>query len=127
MSKVMLPHEMNAAFARAFNSRTIGNLLALYESEAALRTDGGDRTLRGLREIETALAALLQVPGTMTSINNFCIAHGDLALLRADWRVMDGAQPIASGSSAEIVRRQADGAWLYVVDHAMGAGLPRVG
>ncbi|AOY94962.1 hypothetical protein BKK79_24255 [Cupriavidus sp. USMAA2-4] len=36
-----------------------------------------------------------------------------------------GALALA-GSSAEIVRRQPDGSWRYVVDHATGASLPRV-
>ncbi|MCV9910401.1 hypothetical protein OIV19_22725 [Brucella sp. HL-2] len=63
----------------------------------------------------------------MTSRNNFCVIHGDLALLRADWelRAADGII-VASGSAAEVIRKQADGRWLYIIDHAAGAGLPRV-
>ena len=70
---------------------------------------------------------LLQTPGTMTSKNNFCVLQGNLALLRADWEIVDDTGSIiVSGSSAELVRRQPDGRWLNVIDHAAGAGLPRV-
>ncbi len=63
----------------------------------------------------------------MTSLNNFCVIHGDVALLRADWKlVASDGNVIVSGSSAEVVRKQPDGRWLYVIDHAAGAGLPRV-
>ena len=122
------PAQMNAAFARAFNSRNIENLLALYEPGAVLRVDGNEKSLTGLAAMAGELQHLLQAPGTMTSRNNFCIIHGDLALLRADWDlVADDGSVVASGSSAEIVRRQTDGTWRYVIDHAAGAGLPRVG
>lgn len=122
------PHRMNEAFARAFNSRSLDGLLALYEPGAVLRVDGGDRDLTGPGQIAEALRALLQAPGRMTATNRFCIAQGDLALLRADWEIVaEGGRIVAFGSSAELVRRQPDGAWRYVIDHAMGASLPRAG
>jgi ketosteroid isomerase-like protein len=105
----------------------VENLLALYEPEAVLRVDASQNNLTGLAAIASELQHMLQAPGTMTSRNNFCIIHGDLAL-RADWDlVADDGSVVASGSSAEIVRRQTDGTWRYVIDHAAGAGLPRVG
>jgi len=105
------PRQMNEAFAHAFNSRNPGALFAFYEPDA----------------IAGELRQLLQTPGTMTSKNNFCILQGNLALLRADWEIVDDTgRIIVSGSSVELVRRQSDGRWLYVVDHAAGAGLPRV-
>lgn len=52
---------------------------------------------------------------------------GDLALLRADWELTtDDGAVVASGSSAELVHKQGDGRWLYVIDHAVEAGLGRV-
>ncbi|ARQ00910.1 hypothetical protein CAK95_18800 [Pseudorhodoplanes sinuspersici] len=118
---------MNQAFARAFNSRNIDSLLALYEHDAKLRVDASEKTLSGRSEIADELNALMQMPGTMISNNNFCIEHGDIALLRADWTFIgsDGTV-VVSGSSAEIVRRQSDGTWRYAIDHAAGAGLARV-
>lgn len=121
------PRQMNESFARAFNSRNIGTLLALYEPTAVLRADGSERNLTGVDAIAGEFRQLLQVPGTMTSKNNFCVEQGDLALLRADWEVVDdNGAIVVSGSSAELARRQSDGRWLYVIDHTVGAGLPRV-
>jgi ketosteroid isomerase-like protein len=125
--KVTNPSAMNETFARAFNSRSLDNLLSLYEPDAALRVDASTETRIGLGQIAETLRGLLQIPGTMVSKNNFCVARGDLALLRADWAlVADDGRVVASASTAEIVRRQADGTWLYVVDHAAGASLPPV-
>lgn len=123
--RVSTPAGMNETFARAFNSRDVDNLLSLYEPDAALVVDDTGTVLRGTTAITSALTALLQAPGVMRSVNNFCVEHGDLALLRADWALADGDTLIASGSTAEVVRRQPDGAWLYVIDHAAGASVPR--
>lgn len=127
MFKVHTPSAMNETFARAFNSRDIDKLLSLYEPGAALRTDGTARTCIGLEAIAAELGQLLQVPGVMVSRNNFCIEVGDLALLRADYVLTspEGRETLR-GSSAELVRRQADGCWRYVIDHAAGASLPRI-
>ena len=125
MFKVTSPGKMNETFARAFNSRDIDCLLALYEPAALLRTDESAETATRRSEIGTKLAELLELPGTMVSENNFYIQHGDLALLRADYELRDNeGAAIMSGSSAEIVRQQIDGAWTYVIDHAAGESLP---
>lgn len=121
------PQKMNPTFALAYNSRNLQSLLALYEPNAILRTDGDGGNLAGMSEIAEALSGLLAIPGTMTSRNHFCIEHDGLALLRADWVIVsDEGAAVASGSSAELIRRQADGNWRYVIDHAVGASLPRL-
>ena len=126
MFKVNMPHQMNQIFASAFNSRDINNIMALYEENAALRIDS-DKTFIGKVVIAQQLRQLLLLQGTMLSHNNFCIEQGDIALLRADHAIVDTeGKTIFSGSSAEVVRRQTDGCWLYIIDHAMGASLPRV-
>ena len=126
MSKVTTPAAMNEAFARAFNSRHIDNLLSLYEPDAALRTDASTQTFRGKSAIAAELGKLLEIPGVMVSRNNFCVEVDGLALLRADYSLTSPeGKTILAGSSAEVVRRQADGSWLYVIDHAAGASLPR--
>jgi ketosteroid isomerase-like protein len=127
MQSVAEPARMNEAFARAFNGRRLEDLLALYEDGAVLCADASGRSHRGKEAIAQALAELLAAPGTMTSVNNFCLQQGDVALLRADWTLhAAGGAVLAQGSSAEVVRRQPDGRWLYVLDHAAGAVLPRV-
>ncbi|TKT79032.1 hypothetical protein [Aquamicrobium sp. LC103] len=127
MVKVMHPRELNATFASLYNARDLEGMLSLYESGAAHQNAQTQATDVGLPAIEASLRALLDLSGRMISRNNFCIVSGDLALLRADWSISDTqGRPIAEGSSAEIARRQPDGSWRSVVDHAVGASQPRV-
>ncbi len=125
MFTVMHPADMNETFAQAVNGRDLASLLALYEEDAVLRTAASDTTWRGRAQIAQALGALLALPGRMVSRNRFCLAHGDIALLRADWAVLGEAGAVmAQGSTAEVVRCQADGRWLYLIDHAAAHAAP---
>ena len=61
----------------------------------------------------------------MVSRNLWCMQVGELALLQGEWH-LDGTAPDGSplelsARTAEVVRRQPDGSWLYVIDHAFGA------
>jgi ketosteroid isomerase-like protein len=121
---VTKPEDMNAAFAEAVNSGEIERLLALYEPDALLAPRPGERA-RGEPEIGQALSDLLALEGRMTSTNIYCMQVDDLALLQGDWRFSatapDGTPIELAGRSAEVVRRQGDGSWRYVIDHPFGS------
>ena len=120
---VMQPDEMNAAFAEAVSSGDVERMLALYEPDALLAPRPGERA-RGHGEIRVALGELLALGGVMESRNVWCMQVGELALLRGEWRLSattaDGAPLELSSRTAEVVRRQPDGSWRYVLDHAFG-------
>ena len=122
MLTVLDPSEMTAAFARAFNNRNLEDLAGLYELGAKILVNADSWT--GLEEIRACLTDLMNMPGVMSTTVNFCVVNGDLAVLRADYAVRDGETLITSGSSIELARRQADGSWRYVIDHATGASQP---
>ena len=127
MVKVMDPRALNTTFADLYNARDLDGMLSLYEDEAAHQNAQTLDTDVGLPAIEASLRALLELSGKMISRNNFCILSGDLALLRADWSITsEEGGTIAEGSSVELARRQRDGSWRSVIDHAIGASLPRV-
>ncbi len=115
--KVYQPAAMNGAFAAARNAGDLAGLLSLYEDGAQLLVDASGTGLTGAA-IATELQKLIALPGTMVSNNTFCVEHGDLALLRADFTLTDEKGVVYSGFTAEIVRRQVDGSWRYVIDHA---------
>nr|WP_280921017.1 nuclear transport factor 2 family protein [Herbaspirillum sp. 1130] len=118
---------MNQAFADGFNARSMDDLMSLYEAQALVQGSPEGAVLKGNAEIRQMLSALMELPGRMTAINHFCLQCGELALLRADWHITDEAGHIlASGSSAEVLRQQPEGHWLYCIDHAVGSSLARV-
>ena len=122
--KVYDPKDMNAAFAEAYNSGDIENLQALYEPDAVLVPTMG-QVVEGTVAIRVALTQLLALKGRMKSENQYALLHRDIALFRAKVHLVgtapDGSSIEIHNHTAEVVRRQPDGRWLYVVDHPYGA------
>ena len=122
--KVYNPEEMNSAFAEAFNSGSIESLISLYEPGAVLVPRPG-QVVEGVEAIRAALQELLALKGVMRSENQYALVHGDIALLRAKVHLVatlpDGGRLEINNHTAEVVRRQPDGSWLYILDHPYGA------
>ena len=121
------PQEMHAAFEAAFNARSLDALLALYEDEAALTPQPGV-VAAGHAAIREALAGFLGLNGPITMTTRTIIPAGDLALLHAEWTVNgtgpDGAPLTLAARSSEVVRRQADGSWRYIIDNPYSVDPP---
>lgn len=79
---VMNPEDMNVAFADAYNSNNIENLLALYEQNSILINPNGGKE-QGINHLRFTLENLLQLQGTLISKNIYCIPFENIALLRA--------------------------------------------
>jgi ketosteroid isomerase-like protein len=52
------------------------------------------------------------------------LQNGDVALLVSDWTLTgtgaDGNPTTLGGTTADVVRRQADGTWRYAIDNPLG-------
>ncbi|XYH93529.1 YybH family protein [Sorangium sp. So ce1128] len=122
------PQQMNAIFAEAFNSGDLERIMALYEPEAVLAPAPGQRAA-GAPAVREAIRALLALGGRMVSRNNYCMQAGSIALLQGEWSLSfvgpDGKEVTETARSAEVVRRQADGSWRYLIDHSTGDDTPR--
>lgn len=125
--KVFNPEDMNSAFAEAFNSGNVEDLIALYEPGAVLVPRPG-QVVEGVQAIRVALLELLALKGRMRSENQYALVQGDIALLRAKVHLVgtgpDGGRLEINNHTAEVVRRQPDGSWLYIIDHPYGADPP---
>lgn len=119
--KVYDPRDVHAAFAEAYNAGRIEDLISLYESDAVLVPQPGQRAI-GLSAIRESLAGFVNLKGRMKIKTLSCIQSGGLALLQAEWNLSatgpDGKPIELSARTAEVVRKQSDGCWLFVVDNA---------
>lgn len=108
------PNEIPAAFAAAFNARDIEALLALYADDAVLIADGSAEVPRsGLR---SALEGFLGLPGPISMSLKRAVISAETAVVVAEWSLPNGM----TGTTADVVRREADGRWRYVIDAPFG-------
>ncbi len=124
MEAPQTPEECDALFAKNLNAGNVDGVVALYEPNGVLVLE---TTATGLAQVKEALTALASVKPTMTMNVVRVIRSGDdLAMVYNDWSMTgtgpDGTRIEDEGKAIEVVRRQADGSWRYVLDDPRARG-----
>jgi uncharacterized protein (TIGR02246 family) len=118
------PEDTDRLFAEALNAAKLDDLVGLYESQATLMPSPSN-LVTGAAAIREALAQFVAAKPTMSLTPKVVAQSGDLAVVTAKWDLAmtgpDGKPANMSGQSVEVVRRQADGRWLFVIDLPFGA------
>lgn len=119
------PEEVDALVEKYINENDLEALVDLYEPTATLMAQGGIVSI-GHDAIRTALQRLLNVNAKMTLNVTQTIVSGDVAVLYNEWSYTfspPGSDPVEfNGQAMEVVRRQADGSWRFVIDDPYGRG-----
>lgn len=119
------PVDTHTQFREAFNAQDLDKMMSLYEPEAVMIAQPGEAPLKGTKALREALAEYLALKGKLELKTRYVLQAGDLACLSAEWQVKgtgpDGKPVEMSHRSTEVVRRQADGTWKYVLDHPFGS------
>ena len=114
------PVEIHTLFRQAFNLGDVETLIALYEPNAVLMVDG--KEVIGRERIGKALESFLARRGRMTLETRAIVeSEQGLAVLHGAWAIEPpvgmGVEIATRGLSTEVVRKQPDGTWLFVIDN----------
>ncbi len=114
------PEEVDAQFERCLNAGDVDGVVALYEPQATFVGQEGPPAI-GHAAIRAAVAAFAAMkPKLKMGGTKIVPATANLAVSYNDWSMTatgpDGAPLALSGKATEIVRRQPDGSWLFVLD-----------
>ena len=116
MKPVLKPEDMSPTLATAFNARDLQGMAALYSDDAVL-IDATGAERRSIDAIKAALKDMLETGGVMASTPRLSVIMGDIAVSGADWRLDTGdGHQVLKGQSLEVLRRQPDGSWRYLID-----------
>ena len=119
------PEDVDRLFGECINSGNLEGVVALYEPDAVLLLAEGDfRGTAALREaLGRLIAAKLKLRMNVTKVVQ---VGEDLAVLYNDWHGSmvnaDGEAVEGEGKAIEVVRRQSDGTWRFVVDDPNARG-----
>ena len=118
------PEECDSLLIEALNRGDLEAAVGLYEPNATLFSDPSVHVV-GRAAIREALKAYLGFDSQITEIRAVKSEDGVLALTGGKWtstgKDSDGKPVALSGKSVEVVRRQADGRWLFAIDNPWGA------
>jgi uncharacterized protein (TIGR02246 family) len=118
------PQELHELFARYFSAGDIEAVMSLYEPGATMLPMPGP-AVSGLAAIRERVTEFL-VPKPKLELQVLkTVRAGDLALIFSSWTLretsVDGNAVERSGQTSDVLRQQADGTWLLVIDVPHGA------
>ena len=116
------PEDCDLLLIEALHAGDLEAAVALYEANAIFVLQSGE-VVTGRQAIQEVMKELLALkPKFSVEVN--AVQSGDLALLRSQWSLngvdSDGKPVSVYGKSIEVVRRQADGTWVFVIDDPNG-------
>ena len=117
------PEQVLASIVEGINTGNLDSLMSLYEPVAAFAAQPGNLA-HGLPAVRSSLAAFVDMRGTLDLTVTRVLEAGDLALVVGKWSFkgtgLDGEPVTLTGRNADVLRRQPDGAWRFVIDNPWG-------
>ena len=117
------PSEVHELFGRYFSAGAADLLMTLYEDDAVMLSATGQQVV-GKDAIREVINGFLAMNGEFRIERPKIVEARDLALLMAKWTLNAASshgQPIEiGGHTSDVVRRQPDGSWLFVIDNPFG-------
>ena len=117
------PEKVLQAIIDGINEGNLDALMTLYEPEAAFASEPG-RLAPGHSGIRESLAGFIASKGTLDLKVTRVLQASDLALVVGVWSFVgtgSGGEPVKlSGNNADVLRRQTDGSWRFVIDNPWG-------
>ena len=118
------PADTDRLLGEAISQGDIEAALALYEDTASLVAQPG-QVVSGKTAVREGLGGFLALKPALAVEVEETVQAGDIALLRSRWTLRgtgpDGQPLEMTGAGIEVVRRQADGTWRFVIDNPYGA------
>jgi ketosteroid isomerase-like protein len=117
------PEQVLASIVEGINTGNLDALMSLYEPEAAFAAQPGNLA-HGFPGVRSSLAAFVGMRGTLHLTVTRVLEAGDLALVVGEWSFTgtgpDGEAVTLTGRNADVLRRQLDGDWRFVIDNPWG-------
>ena len=115
------PEEISRRLERYLRTGDVDALRDLYEPEAVFADYDG--TARGWSAIRAAHQSFLDAGLTLTLTDSFVLEVDNIALVHWSWTVQQSDGSSIEGTSAEVLRRQHDGSWKFIIDNSDGSAL----
>jgi len=123
LATVETPEQVLEQIVYGINSGDLDSLIPLYETDAAFAAEPGSLA-HGAPGVSEALSGFISMNGTLDLQVTRVLEVDDLALVVGTWS-FDGTGPDGEpvhleARNADVLRRQSDGTWRFVIDNPWG-------
>lgn len=115
------PNEASRLFEERFASSDLDGLMDLYEDGAVFTNAQGAH--EGSDAIREVLAGYLSTGASIAMNDSVSFEASELALVHWAWTMTFPDGRVAEGATAEVLRRQSDGSWKFIIDNPDGPAL----
>lgn len=120
MKLPMNAQDVHKSLAAAFNTGDLNTVMSIYDGSGVIVADPAS-PVSGRENFEAAVKGILAIKGTMEIKTVYCLQAGDVAVGRSEWSITDNGETKVAAKGIELLKRQPDGSWRVLIDHAFGA------
>ena len=117
------PEHLLQSIVDGINTGNMDALMSLYEPDAAFASQPG-ALVHGPAAVRASLGAFIAMQGTLDLKVTRVLEAGGLAFVAGVWSFTgtgpDGKAVTLTGRNGDVLRRQADGSWRFVIDNPWG-------
>ena len=117
------PEQLLKSIVDGINTGNLDALMSLYEPDAAFAQQPGSLA-HGTTGVRESLISFIAMKGTLDLNVIRVLEAGGLAFVAGTWTFSgtgpDGEPVTLSGRNGDVLRRQDDGSWRFVIDNPWG-------
>ena len=113
------PEAVHQNYSEYFRTNDLEGLVSLYEPNAIVVGEQGEE-IKGTAKIREMFSDVVKCKGTLKieTLSEFIV--DGIASIRVKWHMQaidaDGNELDVSNVASEVMRKQPDGSWLYIID-----------
>jgi uncharacterized protein (TIGR02246 family) len=123
MFKNSTPEEVIYSVVEGINTGDLDSLMSLYEADACFVSQPG-QLAKSPESVRQSLCSFIDLKGKLNLKIKRVIQARDIALVTTEWSFNGTASdgnPINMAAKADnVLRQQADGRWMFVIDNPWG-------
>ena len=120
MNRPSNAQDVHKSLAAAYNTGDLDTVLSMYDVNGIFVPEPG-RPVSGNEQFQAAVKSILSIKGKMEINTVYCLEAGDVAIGRSEWSIRDEGETRVAAKGIELLKKQADGTWKVLIDHAFGA------
>lgn len=123
MSKNLTPEEVIYSVVEGINTGDLDSIMSLYETDACFVSQPG-QLAKTPESVRQSLRSFIDLKGNLNLKIKRVIQARDIALVTTEWSfngtAPDGNPVNIAAKADNVLRQQADGRWLFVIDNPWG-------